>query len=189
MLSFPRLRRRSFLTATSALMMSLTSLLSAPAHAAKPEDMFKGQVILTKKRLSSNYRSAGDFITAVKANKTDKVWPKEQKGNDIAVWKIEYIAFFAQPLNDYEVQVKFYDVTSGPRRYVAGDAQMTRDNTSRVLAADIEVAKPDFDVNRKYQITVESKGRTLAKANFWLMGKAEYHSGKVDFSEDETGGK
>jgi hypothetical protein len=189
MQSFARSRRRVFITASTALMMSLTSLVSAPAQAAKPEDLFKGQVIITKKRLSSNYPSAAAFVTAIKANKTDKVWPKEQKGNDIAVWKIEYVAFFAQPLNDYEVQVKFYDVTSGPRRYVAGDAQMTRDKTSRVLAADIEVAKPDFDVNRKYMITVESKGRTIAKANFWLMGKGEFHSGKVDFSDDETGGK
>ncbi len=187
MQSFAPIRRRVLVSAV--LVSALTSLASVPARAAKPEDVFKGQVVITKKRLSSKYPSAAAFVAAIKANKTEKVWPKEQTGNDIAVWKIEYIAFFAQPLNDYEVQVKFYDVTGGARRYVAGDAQMTRDRSARVLAADIEVAKPDFDVNKKYMITVESRGRTIAKANFWLLGKSEFHSGKVDFSDADTTAK
>jgi hypothetical protein len=155
------------------------------AVAAKPEDVFKGQVIITKKRLPTRYSSGDAFISAVKQAKTDRVWPKEQKGNDEATWKIEYVAFFAKPLDDFEVMVKFYDVTSGGRKYIAGDAQMTRERGTRVFASDIEVAKPDFDANRKYLLVVETKGRTLAQTTFWLRGKREEYSGKVDFSEKE----
>ena len=167
--------------------LSFATLMAATqvAVAAKPEDVFKGQVIITKKRLPTRYSSGDAFISAVKQAKTDRVWPKEQKGNDEATWKIEYVAFFAKPLDDFEVMVKFYDVTSGGRKYIAGDAQMTRERGTRVFASDIEVAKPDFDANRKYLLVVETKGRTLAQTTFWLRGKREEYSGKVDFSEKE----
>lgn len=159
------------------------------AAASKPEDLFKGQIVILKKRLASRYATAGAFIDAIKANKTDKVWPKEQKGNDHAIWRIEYIAFFAQPLSDYEIDLKFYDVTGGARRFVAGDAQMTRDRDSRIFASDIEVAKPEFNVNRQYMMTIEKRGRVIARTSFWLRGEAESYSGRVEFSEEEVSGR
>ncbi len=151
----------------------------------KPEDVFAGQVVITSKRLPSRFSSGEAFISALKQAKTDKVWPKEQKGNDEAIWKLEYVAFFAKPLDDFEVMVKFFDVTGGARKFIAGDAQMTRERGTRVFASDIELTKPYFDANRKYMMVVESKGRTVATANFWLRGKGEEHSGKVEFGDKE----
>lgn len=165
------------------------SLLPAAAHARKPEDVFSGQIVITKTRLKAHYPSGDAFIGAVRAARTDKVWPKEQEGNDHAVWKLEYIAFFARPLGDYEVTVKFWDVTGGAKRYVAGDAQMTRDQDSRILASDIELAKPVFNVNKKYLMSVESRGRKIATTTFWLRGKQDSFSGTVEFSEDEARGR
>lgn len=164
-------------------------LIPAVGHARKPEDVFKGQVVITQKRLPSSYSSGEAFIAAINKVKTDKVWPKEQTGNDHAVWKVEYIAFFERPLGDYEVSVKFWDVTGGARKFIAGDQQMTRDKTSRIFASDIELAKPTFEVNRKYMMTVESRGRRLASTSFWLRGKGESYSGTVEFSDDEARGK
>ncbi|MCG5055649.1 MAG: hypothetical protein KA712_22050 [Myxococcales bacterium] len=152
----------------------------------KPEDVFKGQVVVTKKRLPSKFSSGEAFISAIKQSKTDKIWPKEQKGNDDATWKVEYVAFFARPLDDFEVMVKFYDVTGGTRRYVAGDAQMTRERGTRVFASDMELSKPEFDANRKYLMVLESHGRTVAQTTFWLRGKGEEYSGKVEFSDGEA---
>ena len=160
-------------------------LPSKEAAAKKPEDVFAGQVIITKKRLSSQYSSGEAFINAVKQAKTDRVWPQEQKGNDEATWKVEYVAFFAKPLNDFEVMVKFFDVTGGARKFIAGDAQMTRERDTRVFASDIALAKPYFDGNRKYMMVVESKGRTVASTSFWLRGKGEEHSGKVEFGDKD----
>ena len=95
--------------------------LAGTALGAKPEDVFKGKIIICKKRLPMHFSSAGAFISAVQGAKTDKVWPTEEKGPEQGTWDIEYIAFFAQPLNDNEIQVKFYDITAGEKRYVAGD--------------------------------------------------------------------
>lgn len=155
---------------------------------AKPEDVFKGRIIITKKRLPMRFSSAGAFIQAVQSAKTDKLWPKDEDGADKGSWDVEYIAFFAQPLNDSEIQVKFYDITAG-KKYVTGDAQYTREKGSRIFSSSIVLAKPEFDVRKHYMMTAESRGRILATTTFWLLGKGATYSGKVEFSDDDAKGK
>ena len=156
------------------------------AGGAKPEDVFKGRIIITKKRLPMRFSSAGAFIQAVNAGKTDKLWPTEEDGEK-GSWNVEYIAFFAQPLNDNEIQVKFYDITAG-RKYVAGDAQYTNQRGSRIFSSSITLAKPEFDVRKHYMMTAESRGHVIATTSFWLLGKGANYSGKVEFSDSEAKG-
>lgn len=169
----------------AALALGLV-LVSSAAHAAKPEDVFKGRVVITENRLPSRFASQGAFIQAVQRASIDKVWPQEEKGNDHAVWKFEYIAFFARPLNDNEITVKFWELGSGSPRFVAGDEQYTRERGSRIFSAAITVAKPEFDVNKQYRMTIESAGRVIAETKFWLRGKGPKYSGKVEFSDEEA---
>ncbi len=163
-----------------------TLLFCASAHAAKPEDIFKGRIIITAKRLPSHFSSAGAFVSALRANSIDKIWPTEEKGTEVATWNFEYIAFFARPLNDNEITVKFWEVGGGVQRYVAGDEQYTREKGSRIFASSMTVARPDFEVNKKYLMTVESGSRVLARTEFWLRGKGPQYSGKVEFSDEEA---
>jgi len=158
------------------------------ASAAKPEDVFKGKIIITKNRLPMKFSSQGAFISALQKGKIDKIQPTEEKG-ETGKWNLEYIAFFAQPLDDSEIQVKFYDITDGGKKFVAGDPQMTRDKGSRIFGASIELAKPEFDVRKQYRMTIESRGRVIASTSFWLLGKGEQHSGKVEFSDAEAKAK
>ena len=167
----------------------VVALGAAPAKAAKPEDVFKGKIIICKKRLPMHFSSAGAFISAVQGAKTDKVWPTEEKGPEQGTWDIEYIGFFAQPLNDSEIQVKFYDITAGEKRYVAGDPQYTREKGSRIFGSSIQLAKPEFDVRKHYMMTIESRGRIIASTTFWLLGKGAQYSGKVEFSDSEARAK
>jgi hypothetical protein len=170
-----------------ALMFVLgTVLLVSVAYAAKPEDVFKGQIIITDSRLPSRFASEGAFVQAVRRASIDKVWPLEEKGNDHAVWKLEYIAFFARPLNDNELTVKFWEVGAGSQRFVAGDEQYTRERGSRIFSASITVAKPEFDTNKQYLMTLESGSRVLARTTFWLRGKGPKYTGKVEFSDEEA---
>ncbi len=169
------------------LALALLCSVSLDARAAvKPEDVFKGKIMITASRLPMKFASPGAFIAAVNRAKTDKIWPKEEKGNDHAVWSLDYIAFFAQPLNDNEVQLKFFEITGGTHRFVAGDQQYTREKGTRVFASNITVQKPDFDTNHKYMMTLESGRRILATATFWLRGKGPNYSGKVEFSNEEA---
>jgi hypothetical protein len=163
--------------------------LPSRVHAAKPEDVFKAKIIITKNRLPTKFASQGAFIAAVQNARIDKVWPKEEQGNDVAVWEIEYIAFFANPLNDHQVNVKFWEITSGSQRYVAGDEQFTREKGSRVFASSVSLSKPDFEQNKHYLMTMESGRRLIASTTFWLRGKGPNYSGKVEFTDDEARGK
>jgi hypothetical protein len=169
-----------------AAFVALT-LAGATGQAAKPEDVFKGRIIITKKRLPLRFSSESAFVAALQAGKTDKIWPTEEDG-DKGSWNIEYVAFFERPLMDSEIQVKFYDITAG-KRYVAGDPQYTREKGSRIFGSSIQLAKPEFDVRKRYMMTVESRGRVLATTSFWLLGKGQQYSGKVEFSDDDAKGK
>ena len=171
---------------TAFVVAAFVALLvgAGDAAAAKPEDVFKGKIITTKNRLPMRFSSQGAFVAALQKNRTDKIWPTEEKGES-GSWSIEYIAFFAQPLNDSEIQVKFYDITAG-KKYVAGDPQYTRERGSRLFGSSIQLAKPEFDVRRHYMMNVESRGRVLATTQFWLLGKGASYSGKVEFSDQEA---
>jgi hypothetical protein len=82
--------------------------------------------------------------------------------------------------------VKFYDITQGEKRFVAGDAQYTREKASRIFGSSIQLAKPEFDVRKHYMMTIESRGRAIATTTFWLLGKGAQYSGKVEFSDSEA---
>lgn len=43
------------------------------AFAAKPEDVFKGKIIITKNRLPMRFSSPGAFVAALQKGKTDKI--------------------------------------------------------------------------------------------------------------------
>jgi hypothetical protein len=172
------------------ILLALTVLASArTGAAAKPEDVFKGKIVITKNRLPMKFSSSGAFVSALQKNKIDKIWPTEEKGDEKGTWDLEYLAFFAQPLDDSEIQVKFFDITHGDKKYVAGDPQYTREKGSRIFGSSIQLAKPEFDVRKHYMMTVESRGRVIATTSFWLLGKGASYSGKVEFSDAETHAK
>jgi hypothetical protein len=146
------------------------------------------QVNVMRLRAALDSPELAAFVAALQKNKTDKIWPTEEKGAGQGTWDIEYVAFFAQPLNDSEIQVKFYDITEGSKRYVAGDPQYTREKGSRIFSSSIKLAKPEFDVRKHYMMTAESRGRVIATTSFWLLGKGANYSGKVEFSDSEAKG-
>jgi hypothetical protein len=146
-------------------------------------DKWRGRIFITKERVAID-APAKVLAAAVKKTEISMVWPKEEKGNEHAVWTVSYIAFFAEPLDDYEVALRFWDVTSGPRHYVGSREQFTRNKQTRVISADLTLAKPDFEQNHRYLLAIEKSHRTIASTRFWLRGKAPRYSGRVDFSKD-----
>lgn len=182
------MNRRQALLAFS-LSVPVAHVALPAAWAAKPEDVFKGKIIITASRLPTKFSSQDAFVAAIRKAKTEKVWPKEEKGDDHAVWSLEYIAFFAQPLNDNEVNLKIWEVSGGSQRFIAGDEQFTREKNTRIFASNIELSKPEFEQNKKYLMTLESGRRVLATTTFWLRGKGPNYSGKVEFSDEDAKGK
>ena len=102
--------------------------------------------------------------------------------------QVYYAAFFAQPVDDIQVNFVIYDITNGV-------ASKVRKNTSeafmgrkgeRVLFNSVELDQEDIEMNKKYMFTIERRGATLARGEIILRGEGPKYSGKVDFSDEET---
>jgi hypothetical protein len=169
------------------LVLSLVLALTPADARRKPEDLFSGKIIVLKKALPLNFRSEEAFIAEVKRNQIEHVWPIDKTEK---AWRIEYAAFFAQPLNDNQADIKFFDVTDGKRspRFITSDSQFTTRRGERYLFNSITLEKSDdgFKPNKRYLMRIESKSKVIAKAVFVLRGKQEKFSGKVTFSDEDT---
>ena len=136
------------------------------------------------------FPSEGAFIAALNKAKIDRVWPKEEKGNDHATWNLEYIAFFATAA---ERQRGEREVLGGHRRLAAlrgrRRAVHPRQGT-RIFASNITLGKPEFEENKQvHDDRWSPRRRIIASTTFWLRGKGPNYSGKVEFSDDEAKGK
>ena len=161
-------------------------LFTTGAEAAKPEDVFKGRIIITANRLPTRFGSQGAFIAAVRNQSDRQGLAQGGKGQRSRGVEDRVHRVLRQPLNDNEITVKFWEIGPGQQRYVAGDEQYMRDKASRIFASSIQLAKPDFETNKKYSMTIERGGRVLARTEFWLRGKGANYSGKVEFSDEEA---
>ncbi len=165
---------------------SLPGLSPQPAHAkgSAPEDILKGQLFISDSSFPTRWSSVGEFVSRVKKNnKTSLTYDKKTKK-----LQVYYAAFFAQPVDDYQVNFAIYDITNGmPNKVKKGswEAFMGKKG-ERVLFNSVELDQEDIEMNKKYMFAIERRGSILAKGELILRGEAPKYSGKVDFTEEDT---
>ena len=130
-----------------------TTFVASAAHAkgGAPEDVLKGQLFISDSSFPTKYSSVGEFVSRVKKNhKTSLTYDKKTKK-----LQVYYAAFFAQPVDDIQVNFVIYDITNGV-------ASKVRKNTSeafmgrkgeRVLFNSVELDQEDIEMNKKYMFT------------------------------------
>ncbi len=164
----------------------LPALAPPLAHAkgGAPEDILKGQLFISDSSFPTRWSSVGEFVSRVKKNhKTALTYDKKTKK-----LQVYYAAFFAQPVDDYQVNFAIYDITNGmPNKVKKGswEAFMGKKG-ERVLFNSVELDQEDIEMNKKYLFAIERRGSILAKGELILRGEAPKYSGKVDFSEEDT---
>lgn len=183
------------LVAVFALVVSASlfaSVGAVPAVAKKskggargPEKVFAGKVLFSKKRFPTAAGSARAYIAKLKKQRTDKFWEDKKTKS----WKVYYAAFFRRPLNDLEITVKLWDVSSGRKQLITSLEQYLDRRGERAIISSIELERKFFGVNKKILMTVEDhRGREYASGSFRILGEAERYTGQVSFTEDETKG-
>ena len=55
-----------------------------------------------------------------------------------------------------------------------------------MLFNSIEFDKEDFEMNKKYRLVVQYRGKSLAFTDITLRGEGPKYSGKVEFTEEEA---
>lgn len=154
------------------------------ALAIKPEKKFKGQIVISKKRFPSRFKSDSQFIRHMKKVNTNKLTAEGDED-----WKFEYMAFLPQPISTLKAAVTYYDITNpGQKKYINNFAFYPSDRKDKIVAGHAELSPDKFEANRKY-LMVFSRGygqKALAKTKFVLKrkgGKKE-ESGVVDFTNE-----
>ena len=171
--------RLGALVFTLTVAFGLSSLASTEAQA---QGRLKGKVLTSHKRFPLTAKSKSAYFKKLKKQSKTKFKEDTEKKQ----WKIHYAAFFKKPLNDMEVTVKIYDVTEKQRVLKMAFEQWLDRRGQKEVISYIKLERDKFGVNRRLLITLENRGRVLAKGNFQILGEAEKFSGKVDFSEEET---
>ena len=168
-----------FVVATA--LVAATVATAASGKGGMPEDYLKGQIIISDKKLPTRWTSVPSYVSQLKGLNKGTLW-YDKKTNKL---KVEYAAFFAEPLNDVQVDLAIYDVTGGRKERKAQTEQFMN-RGDRVLFNSVVFDSEDFEMNKKYMLVILSRGRTLASGSFILRGEGPHYSGKVSFTEEET---
>lgn len=149
-----------------------------------PEDILKGQMIISTESLPTRWTSPGEFASRLKKLHKKSLFYDKKTGK----LQIYYAAFFADPVNDIQVNFVIYDITNGVGSKVkkgAWEAFLGRKG-ERVLFNSVELDKEDQEMNKKYLFAIEHKSKIIAKSEITLHGEAPKYSGKVEFTEEEA---
>jgi hypothetical protein len=168
-------------------LIAVTFSLAAPRPAlarALPEDMLKGVMIISDSSLPTKWTSPAAYASQLKKLSKSSLNYDKKTGK----LQIYYAAFFADPVNDIQVNFVIYDITNGvasKAKKGAWEAFLGRKG-ERVLFNSVELDKEDVEMNKKYLFAIETKGKIIAKSEVKLLGEAPKYSGKVEFTEEET---
>jgi hypothetical protein len=154
---------------------------SASAKGPAPEDILKGKIIISDKKLPMNWSSVSSYVAQLKNLNKSTMWYDKKTGK----LTIQYAAFFARPVNDVQVTLTLTDITNGAHQQKATTDQFMNKG-DRVLFNAVEFDKEDIEGNKKYLMTLATRGQTIASATFILREEGPHYSGKVTFTDDDT---
>ncbi len=163
----------------------LIMLAGGSAVAGDPNQVFKGKIMLSKKRFPLTAKSKNAYIAAVRKQSTSNFQENRENGT----WKIYFAAFLSKPLNDVEYVIKFYELGRGTQQLLGASEAFNDERGQKTIVSNITLEKKSFGVNKQLLMTIENKGMVLASARFKILGEGERFTGKVEFSEDEAAGK
>lgn len=154
----------------------------ALAKGAVPEDFLKGRVIVSDKALPMHWNSVSSYVSQIKNLNKSTLWYDKKTGK----LTVHFAAFFAQPVQDVQVNLVVYDITGGSHQQITSTENfMTRGD--RVLFNTVVFDKEDIQANRKIQLAIEDRRRLIASGTFILRAEGPHYSGKVNFSDEEAG--
>ena len=173
---------RTALRRATTLALVLFTFTAASAEAKQaPEDSLKGKVILSDKAIPTRWSSVGSYVSQLKGLTKGTFWYDKKTGKVT----LQYAAFFAQPVNDVQVDLVIYDVSNGAHtQKISSENFMNRGD--RVIFNTVTLDKEDLEGNKKYLFAIEFHHRAIASTTFILRAEGEHYSGKVSFSDEET---
>ena len=164
----------------SSVVLAAVMLFARPA-AADPHKAFAGRIMMSEKRFPMSAKSPAAYTAQIrKQSKTSFYEDKEKK------WKVHFIGFLKQPLNDLEYLVKIYEISGRAPHLLSTFEQFTDDRGQRTLTSSVILDRKQFGVNKELLITMEYRGKVLASGRLKILGQADKFTGKVNFSDEDA---
>ena len=142
--------------------------IAGPLEAKTVEDVLAGTLILDEGALPTKYSSTDEYASRLrKLSKTTLAYDKKT-----GKVRIYYAAFFAQPVNDLQVDFVIYDISNGiagKLKKGAWPASLGRKG-ERAVYGSAELDQKKLGGNKKFQIAIEYKGKTLAYSQVSVRG-------------------
>jgi len=161
--------RRLSLALVVLLAFGTATVVSPTLFARDPAKKFKGQIIVSKKRFPSRFKSDHAMIHHMKHVNTHELTAHGDKD-----WEFEYMAFLPKPVATLQAAVTFYDVTvPGTQKLVDTFTFYPADRKDKILNGHARLPADKFRPDRKY-LMVFSRGygqRALAKTLIVLRRK------------------
>ena len=154
------------------------------AHAGKvlPEDLLKGRLIISDRALPTSWSSPSAYASQLRGMNKSRIAYDKKTGKVT----VHYAGFFAQPVNDVQVDFVIYDITGGARIKKGAWEAFLGKRGERVIFNSVELDKEFQEMNKKYLFTIENRRKVLASGEVIVTGEGPHYSGKVEFSDEET---
>jgi len=177
------MKLRSVVVTSFAVLVLALGVRSAAAE--NPNQVFNGRIMMSTKRFPQSASSGSAYVAAIrKQAQTSFVEAK-----DTHTWKIYFAGFLSKPLDDVEYVVKLYELSGRTQQLLVSFDQYADQRGERTILSNMTLDKKQVGVNKQLLITMESKGKILASAQFKILGEGDKFSGKVNFSEEDADGK
>lgn len=144
------------------LLALLLLALPSAAVARDPADALKGRVILSTKMFPSRFKSDDAFIQHMK-----RVDTKAFRYEGAETLNVEFMAFFAEPLQATQLEAKIFDVTE--RRELKDTFPVYPGGRGlRILASNFEMRASLIEPERRFHLILTEgyRGRVLAETDF-----------------------
>jgi hypothetical protein len=174
--------RRSFVCAVAVAIAFVWAGAGEAEAQRTPDKVFAGKILTSDKKFPTYAKSASAYVSALKKQSKNTFWEDKAK----QTWKIHFAAFFKKGLNDIEVVVKLYDVSTSQKALLASFEQYVDQRGQTALLSQFTLDRKQVGVNKYVLMAIEVRGKVVASGKFKILGEAEVYSGKVDFSEDDT---
>lgn len=157
--------------------------LAVPAKAQRgPEKVFAGKALTSDRPFPTKAKSAAAYVAAVRKNSKPNIMENEKT----KTWEVFVAAFLKSPAKNLEVTVKIIDITEGEQAVISSFEQYLDGPGQRAVLTNFTLERDKVGVNRQLVLQIEEPGKILATGRFKILGKWEKHSGKVDFSSEDT---
>lgn len=149
-----------------------------------PADAFKQRIIVSDGAFPSRFEDDEAMTRFVKKAERTELWPEREGG----AWRLYYMAFFAEPLEQRNYYVQFVDVTEPDKPLLLSEDSLVATKTGlRIMSGDYELSPSSFQGERRIlmMFLLVPGEPAMAEVEFVLRNYDPNHAAELKQKKEE----